>query len=234
MPSTINIYPTRDLYHVRTDDTSSAGRNAASSTTTLSNRPELTIASYIDGVGVTYTRTYLEFDVSSLVGNFITGITLYGEYGNIDNIESPAPIVVYSGTGSLDGGDYSQYSLYLDKGEPLGGGLVRQWGELTKPVGKDDPFTFTSTLNLENYSVDPADGIIVVGIVSNNDFSDIYPYDPQREVIYSSEYAGGGVVLPYIEVTYAASLGYANLIMGVTATSVAGVPAANIISIMGV
>lgn len=237
MPSTINIYPTTDLYHIRTNDTSSDARNAASSTTIVDNFSELAIASYIDSGLLTYKRTYLEFDVSSLVGNFVTGITLYGEYSDIVSFGTPAPVAVYAGTGSLNGSDNTQYSLYLDNGIPIAENpsLVRQWGELTKP-SKFDPQTFSAVLDLEVYQVDPADGNIVIGIVSQNDSTNVYPVTTQQELIYPTGFSGGGVVLPYIEVTYAAA-GYANVVMGIPGaniTTVSGVPAGDIANIMGV
>ena len=235
---TATLTPTTDLYHVRTDGTMSNGRNEASSTTIVDTFSELAAGSYIDSGIVYYKRTYLEFDVSSLVGNFITGITLYGEYADILSYDTPAPVAVYAGTGSLNGSDNTQYSLYLDNGIPIikNPSLVRQWGGLTKP-GKLDPPTFSAVLDLGVYPVDPTDGNIVIGIVSQNDFTNVYPVTAQQELIYASEYGSGGVVLPYIEVTYAASLGYPNTVMGIPGaniTTVSGVPAANITNIMGV
>ena len=237
MASTINIYPTTDLFHVKnTVDTSSVARNGISGDSVDTSQPMwVALTTDLTYNTRTYYRSYFEFDVSSLVGNTITGITFYGEYASA-NINVNSPVVVYGGTGSLDQYDTTQYSLYLTKGTIQEGTVVYPWGTLPQ-LQKGDPATFSSSLDLTRYPVNPADHNIIVGMVSRYDFIDNSGLVSEVFRIYGSEYPYGGVVLPYIEVTYAASLGYPNTVMGIPGaniTTVSGVPAANITNIMGV
>ena len=168
-------------------------------------------------------RAYLEFDLSSITDT-ITKIELFLYSSQLDG-EFPQEFnIVYGGSGSLRN-NLSEYSLYLDKIATVDKTLVPL---STLPVTSLNTYNSCS-LDIINY---PTSSTYVVGLVCKPDFlNDVNVY--QNQLVVSSIDNRRSNQHPYLKVTHGGS-GYPNIVMGVTVTSVMGIPAGNIANIMGV
>jgi hypothetical protein len=222
MAETVNLYPSKIAWLPLANEDWQIARDASDSEQVLVNTPSSRVG-IIEGY--TFFRTYLSFDISKVKfpeGSTINSITL--SLKRVDSVKSSyTPYIAYAGKNTLPE-TTSDYSLYLNN--------ITRDKELSlislpdiESIYESDPF------DLKTYPVG-AKSILTIGIIDeydftnlNKSFSDVYeidtdPASPDRPYLTIAYSTGGG--------------GYPNTIMGVTVTSVMGIPAGNIANIMGV
>jgi hypothetical protein len=229
--ATALIYPTEDYHHILTaPGTESTWRDYESSDTIRNN---LTLIIGSQTPPRTYIRSYIEFDISGLNASSIDSITFYATHlASTGTVAGTRIFAMYAGSGSLSDTDNTQFSLYLQHGHPFdppNGPVKIEWGMIDNISAKLTTL-MSCSLDLTEYPVLPAHGRFVIGLVSTADYQNTIPTGEIR-IISSSN---APTDRPYVTINYTSAGGYANQIMGVTATSVMGVPAGNIANIMGV
>ena len=160
----------------------------------------------------TFSRTYIEFDLSSVIDP-ITSMTLFVK----GNIIGDISYIAYGGQTALtdSGGDYT---LYLDN---LSGTDYLATGSIT--------LNYTSfPLDLTTYPPSDPPGYYVIGLIARADFRDSVGNE-SRNVRINND-----TNIPYLVINQTGYPYEVNGVLGANITEVSGVPVANITNIMGV
>jgi hypothetical protein len=223
MATTVDLPYTRAQWHEKTDLDWSKARNSIDSDSVTNTTPARIGIAKVEGY--IFYRLYLSFDLSILEipeGSTIDEIIL--SLQRTDRIRGQYdPIIAYAGNEIITRID-KDYSLYINNttgGIPL------------STINLKDATKYWQSLSfdLNTYPVNIND-ILTIGIVDTYDFNDsidafsnIYEIDLDVESLP-----------PYLTITYTegGGGGYPNTVMGVTVTSIMGVPVGNIANIMGV
>jgi hypothetical protein len=206
------IYPENKFWHYKSDRNWSIARDAiAGDAIDFGSGTNERVGIYLD---YEIHRTYLIFDITTVT----TPVNNAKLYVLTKSVNKPSPTIYAGYGGNNPKGITSDYNLYLENlsktGDPLS----------TIPILSVNEW-YSGLLDINAYPIDPLDGVYVIGLVTEPDFTNTVDGTENGIVGISA----------YLSINETA--GYANTIMGIPGASVAtiaGVPAANIANIMGV
>jgi hypothetical protein len=161
----------------------------------------------------TFTRTYIEFDLSSVIDP-ITSMTLFVKGFTVTGGTS---YIAYGGQTALTdaGGDYSLYLANLSGTDYLATGPIT--------------LNYTSfPLDLTTYPPSDPPGYYVIGLIASVDFTNDVGGESQNVRIDND------TNIPYLIINQTGYPYEVSGVIGANITEVSGVPVASIVNIMGV
>lgn len=211
---TYNIYPNYDADYLKNAKDFRNAREATESDSFNDNTEILNISAVDNGTDVDFTRTYLRFNLSSVIGT-ITGMTL-----NIYATSVVGDYIAVTYSGIIVNQDITDYPLYLDEGSI-------EWA--TRDVLKVDQYNeIILDKNLSPFPNQLVRPNLVIGLIDVNDFD-------------NSEIMGNAIRIfsvnypdrdrrPFLTVT-SESTGYPNKVIGIQSSSISNVNGINISNI---
>jgi hypothetical protein len=205
------INPLNIYWYTKSDRDWEIARNAASSDTyTEGDGINEKVSLTTDSGYYFFYRTYLEFDLKDVIS--VNNARLYISAST--NVSNTTIHAAYGGN-SLSGttADYNLYLTNIVTETPLSTIQIKSKGIL-----------YSGLLDITTYPIDPKDGRYVIGLVTEQDFTNTI----------DGTATGIEGVFAYLSINEAS--GYPNTVMGISGaniSTVSGVPSANISKIMG-
>ena len=211
---TYTIYPNYDAFYSKNAKNFADARGATESDSFDDTSPILDISALDNGTDVDFTRTYLRFNLSSVIGT-ITGMSL-----NIFTETVIGDYIAVTYSGIKVNGDVTDYPLYLDAGS-------KEWAirDILKVNQYNEIILDENLVPFPNQLTSPN---LVIGLIDVNDF-DNSGIVGNFIRIFSANYFDRGRQ-PFLTVN-SESTGYPNKVIGIQSSSISNVNGINISNI---